>query len=235
VQAERGKDIVVVISRRDWVCASCGQQAWSGNFLTMDDTGPLCLDCADLGHLDFLPSGNTALTRRAKKNSRLSAVVVQWSRTRKRYERQGVLAEPDAVDQAEVECLADSELRERRRERAAERRQVEDETFVGELAAAVRSQYPSCPADRPERIARHAGVRSSGRIGRSAAGRSFDPRAVTLAVVASVRHEDTAYEELLMAGVARARARDRVRADIDEVLAAWTAQPTTTEGGSGST
>lgn len=233
MEAERGKDIVVVISRRDWVCASCGHESWSGNFLTMDDAGPLCLDCADLGHLDFLPSGNTALTRRAKKNSRLTAVVVQWSRTRKRYERQGILAEPDAVDQAEEECLADSELRERRRERAAERRLVTDETFVGELAVAIRSQYPSCPADRAERIARHAGARSSGRIGRSAAGRAFDPDAVRLAVVASVRHEDTGYEDLLMAGVPRTQARDRVWADIDDVLAAWTAQPTTTETGQG--
>ena len=40
------------------------------------DAGPLCLDCADLGHLDYLPAGDAALTRRAKKASRQSAVVV---------------------------------------------------------------------------------------------------------------------------------------------------------------
>jgi hypothetical protein len=40
-------------------------------------------------------------------------------------------------------------------------------------------------------------------------------------VVASVRHTDTRYDELLMSGVARADARDRVREDIDRVLASW--------------
>jgi hypothetical protein len=44
-------------------------------------------------------------------------VVVQWSRARQRYERQGILAEVEAIAQAERECLADSELRDRRRER----------------------------------------------------------------------------------------------------------------------
>jgi hypothetical protein len=56
---------------------------------------------------------------------------------------------------------------------------------------------------------------------RSAAGRALDEQAVTLAVVASVRHEDTGYDELLMAGVPREEARARVRPDIDRMLAAW--------------
>ena len=41
--------------------------------------------------LVFLPAGNATLSRRAKQASRLSAVVVRFSRARKRYERQGVL------------------------------------------------------------------------------------------------------------------------------------------------
>jgi len=45
--------------------------------------------------------------------------------------------------------------------------------------------------------------------------------AVTLAVIASIRHEDTEYDALLMSGVARADARDRVRAAVDEALEAW--------------
>jgi len=44
---------------------------------------------------------------------------------------------------------------------------------------------------------------------------------VTLAVIASIRHEDTEYDALLMSGVARADARDRVRAAVDEALEAW--------------
>lgn len=35
----------------------------------MEGGGPMCLDCADLGHLAFLSSGDAALTRRAKKAS----------------------------------------------------------------------------------------------------------------------------------------------------------------------
>jgi hypothetical protein len=44
---------------------------------------------------------------------------------------------------------------------------------------------------------------------------------VTLAVVAAVRHGDTDYDDLLMAGVDRAEARQRVRADVDQVLESW--------------
>ena len=77
----------------------------------MEDEGPHCLDCADLGHLDYLPAGNSALTRRAKKLSGVSAVVVRWSRSRKRYERQGILAEPEAIEQADSECVTEGEER----------------------------------------------------------------------------------------------------------------------------
>ena len=187
----------------------------------MDEAGPLCLGCADLGHLDFLGRGDAALTRRAKRNSRLSAVVVKWSGARQRYERLGILAEADAIDQAEQECLADSEARERRRERDAERRERQDEAFVEDLSAAILVQFPGCPPERAERIARHAGARGSGRVGRTAAARVLDPDAIRLAVIASVRHEDTTYEDLLMSGVSREDARGLVRADVDGVLEAW--------------
>jgi hypothetical protein len=221
VNAPESREILVIAASRPWPCASCGTQFQRGDLLTMDDAGPLCLDCADLGHLEFLPRGSAALTRRAKRGSRLSAVVVQWSRSRKRYERQGILAEPAAIAQAEQECLADEDVRERRRQRDAERRIVEDERFVAELAEAIRTQFPGCPAKRAVRIARHAGARSSGRIGRTSAGRALDAEAVRLAVAASVRHDDTRYEELLMSGVSRADARHRVRHDVDDLLDAW--------------
>jgi hypothetical protein len=93
--------------------------------------------------------------------------------------------------------------------------------FVARFAAEIAQLYPGCPAERTAAIALHAGQRGSGRVGRSAAGRDLDERAVTLAVVASVRHLDTDYDDLLMSGVARADARERVRQAIDNVLAAW--------------
>ena len=149
----RSDDIVVVMGRRDFTCAGCSRDFQRGEWFRMDDAGTLCLDCADLGHLGFLASGDAALTRRAKKRSRLWAVVVQWSRSRNRYERQGLLVEPEALEQAEVECLADAEIRARRRVRDAERREVEDETFTAAFATAIRDQLPGCPTDRAERIA----------------------------------------------------------------------------------
>jgi hypothetical protein len=81
--------------------------------------------------------------------------------------------------------------------------------------------FPRCPEDRAQAIAEHAGERSSGRVGRTAAGRSLDPGAVTAAVVASVRHLDTPYDRLLMQGMDRDDARRQVAATIDEALAAW--------------
>jgi hypothetical protein len=94
-----------------------------------------------------------------------------------------------------------------------------------QFAAEIARLYPGCPAGRAEAIARHAGVRGSGRVGRSAAGRALDERAINGAVVASVRHEDTGYDALLMSGVPRDAARDRIRPAIDRVLAAWSGAP----------
>jgi hypothetical protein len=212
-------DLVVVHPLKDFTCAECGDER--GDLLIMDDKGPVCMSCADLDHLVFLPAGDAALTRRAKKASRLSAVVVRWSRTRKRYERQGILVEEPALQEAERQCLADSDARLRRRERDAVRREEEDVEFQRRFAAQIALLYPGCPARRAEEIARHAGLRGSGRVGRSAAGRALDEQAITLAVVASIRHEDTGYDDLLMSGVDRQEARDRIRPAIDRVLATW--------------
>ena len=201
-----------------WTCASCGD---TGDFLLKDKAGALCLDCADLGHLEFLPSGDAALTRRATKASRLSAVVVRWSTRRNRYERQGILAEAAAIEQAAQECLSDADVRARRRKREQSRRADQDVRFRGEFAAAIREQFPGCPVDRAEAIALHAAARGSGRVGRSAAGRALDPDAVRLAVVASVRHVDTDYDTLLMSGVDRESARAQVHKRVEDVVNAW--------------
>ena len=211
-------DIVVISPLRDWTCAECGD---SGELLLVQDNGPLCMRCADLGHLVFLPAGDSALTRRARRASRLSAPVVRFSRARKRYERQGVLVEEPALASAEAECLADAEVRARRRERDKARRGAQDLAFQSELAREIVRLYPGCPPDRATEIAHHTGARGSGRVGRSAAGRDMDPDAVRLAVAASVRHRDTDYDELLMAGIDRSEARWRVTADVDRILATW--------------
>jgi hypothetical protein len=40
-------------------------------------------------------------------------------------------------------------------------------------------------------------------------------------VIAATRHEDTGYDGLLMAGVDRGEARERVRDDVDRALERW--------------
>jgi hypothetical protein len=217
-RASRPPDLVVVEPLRDWKCAGCGG---TGGRLIMDAVGPLCLTCADLDHLVYLPRGDAALTRRAKAASRLSAVVVRFSRARKRYERQGVLVEEAALEEAERQCLADEEARARRRERDEERRQAADAELQDAIAAEIRRRFPHCPPERATAIARHTATRGSGRIGRTAAAAALDPRAIELAVVASIRHLDTSYDELLMAGLDRAEARERVAAKVDRILEAW--------------
>ena len=220
-QPGKPADLVVISPLKDWTCAVCNAAAGTGDFLIMADVGPLCLTCADMDHLIFLRSGDAALTRRAKQASQLSAVVVRWSRSRKRYERQGILAEEAAIEQAEDQCLADEDVRLRRRERDRDRRATEDVEFQARMASEIRRLFPGCPKKRATAIAEHAALRGSGRVGRSAAARALDERAITLAVVASVRHEDTDYDRLLMSGVPREEARDRVRPVIDQVLDTW--------------
>lgn len=215
----RAPDLVVISPLKEWTCAECGDDR--DGLLLMQDDGPICMRCADLDHLVFVPSGDAALTRRAKKASRLAAVVVRFSRARKRYERQGILVEEAALERAEAECLADAEARGRRRQRDESRRAEQDLDFQAKLAREIVRLYPRCPAERAEGIARHAGARGSGRVGRSGPGRALDRGAVELAVLASVRHEDTAYDELLMSGLDRAEARERVRPEVDRVLEEW--------------
>jgi hypothetical protein len=216
----RTPDLVVISPLGEWTCSECGG---SGDLLLMDRPGPICMRCADMDHLVFLPSGDAALTRRARRASRLSAVVVRFSRARKRYERPGVLVEESALERAEAECLADSDARAKRRERALERRTSEDTVFHADLAREIQRLYPACPTDRAAEIARHAGARGTGRVGRSAAGRSFDPEAIRLAVVASIRHLDTPYDELLMSGMDRVQARQRVGPEVERLVSEWQA------------
>lgn len=200
---------------------TCGVCHGSAELLVMAEEKPHCLSCVDLDHLVYLPRGDAALTRRAKKSSGLSAVVVRFSRSRKRYERQGVLVEAAALAAAEEQCLGDEEARLRRRERDRVRRAEADVELQARMAARIGELFPACPPERAEAIARHTGERGSGRVGRSAAGRALDDEALRRAVVASVRHLDTEYDRLLMAGVPWSEARERIRADVDQVLASW--------------
>jgi hypothetical protein len=201
-------DLKVFISTRESTCDECGEdlgrKAW---IMLVKDKGALCLPYADLDHLIFLPSGDAALTRRARKHSMLSAIVLKWSGARKRYERQGLLVESRALEQAEQEFLADSKARVLRREREAMRRTQLDRDYVKRFTARIRELYSGCPSMSEVEIAEHACLKFSGRIGRSAAAKNLDEEAVRLSVIANIRHNETNYDELLVEGYYRWEAR----------------------------
>jgi len=222
VKRESKNDIKVFISHRDSKCDECGEELGRQAWITLEENkGALCLACADLDELVFLPTGDAALTRRSKKYSTLSAVVLKFSKARGRYERQGLLVEEDALAQAEAECLADSDVRQRRNERARERRAELDEQFVREFAKRIRKIFRECPEGREQVIAEHACLKYSGRVGRSAGAKTYDEETIRLAVIAHVRHRETNYDSLLAKGWSRGEARSYVRDRVEAVLKDW--------------
>ena len=220
------QDLKVFIAAGEPTCSECSSVLERHAWITLaGERGALCLACADLDHLVFLPSGDAALTRRARKHSALSAVVLKWSRARKRYERQGLLVEEDALARAEAQCLGDASARARAREREAVRRAGVDHEYVERFAQRVRELFPHCPPGTELAIARHACLKYSGRVGRSAAAKAFDEQAVRLAVAAHVRHAQTGYDVLLATGHERHEARRQVHDRVNQVLAMWRGTP----------
>src|SRR5260370_36420320 len=107
-KASRAPELVVVQPlKSEWTCHRCGS---TGDLLMMENSGPACLCCVGLDDLEFLPAGDALLSRRVKAKSTRCAVVVRFSRSRRRYERQGLLVEPLAL--ADVQ----RDLKARRRE-----------------------------------------------------------------------------------------------------------------------
>jgi hypothetical protein len=99
-KASAEPELVAILPLKAWACHKCGG---AGDFLMMERPGPVCLSCAGLADLVFVPAGDALLTRRVKAKSARRAVVVRFSKTRGRYERQGLLAEPQAVESARRE------------------------------------------------------------------------------------------------------------------------------------
>jgi len=219
---DKTKDLKVFISNKGSICDECGAEFGQGALITLTkDRKALCLTCSDLDHLILLSAGDAALTRRARKYSILSAVVLKWSHSRKRNERQGLLVESLALEKAEKECLADKEVRARRRVRATARRSEIDQKYVKQFAERIRKLYPGCPSGREIEIAEHACLKYSGRIGRSAAAKEFDENSVQLSVIAHIRHVETEYDKLLANYYDRWDAREQVKDAIDSVLLKW--------------
>lgn len=219
---KRKSENQVHISKRDTVCIECKESIKTTSLVVlMGGSNVICLSCADLDHLVYLPSGNAALTRRATKHSKLTAVVYEWSSARKRNERQGILVDKLAIEKAEAECLSDEDARAIRRKRDAERRAKLDEQYIAQFEKRILELFPSCSASRAAEIAEHACEKYSGRIGRSSEAKNLSSHAVELAVVASIRHRDTDYDERLNSGWSRDDARDAIREQVDALLHNW--------------
>ena len=99
-KANAEPELVAILPLKAWACHKCGG---SGDFLMMERPGPLCMRCAGLDDLVFVAAGDALLTRRVKAKSARRAVVARFSKSRGRYERQGLLAERQAVEAAQRE------------------------------------------------------------------------------------------------------------------------------------
>ena len=214
-------EIKVFISNKESICCECGNTLGARAWITLNKNEVFCLVCSDLEHLIYLPSGNAALTRRAKRNSKIYAVVLQWSRARKRNERQGLLVKKEALENAEIECLSDHEIREKRNERRREAERVLDKDYIKAFTSELLRIFPNCPGSTAEEISNHACQKYSGRVGRTANAKNLDPGALTLAAIAHIRHVETNYDSLLMEDWDRREAREKVRTDIDATLNSW--------------
>jgi hypothetical protein len=116
-------EAVVYKTTRESSCARCSREMYAGAFLFLDGKHALCLQCAGMDQLVFLPAGDAQLTRKARQLSEKFAVVLRYSRGFERYERVGILVEPDAVDPVYV------------------------------ISSAILKLYPGCPADDALEIA----------------------------------------------------------------------------------
>jgi hypothetical protein len=220
-QSDQNDEIVVFSIINPSTCSECGAELAKGRFLKMEKEKPLCLECADLDHLVYLQKGDATLTRRSRKYSNLSAVVVRFNRSRHRYERQGLLVEPDALIRAENECEGDEADRKISRENAAVIREHADKEYIAQFSKQIRLQYPGCPSQEAEAIADHACQKYSGRVGRTSAAKAFDEEAIELAVKAHIRHKHTNYDQLLSNGWERPKARSAVTEKLDQIMREW--------------
>ena len=217
----REGEITVFLASRLGVCARCDATLGAGVARTLAQGRALCLACSDLADLAFLPSGDAALTRRATRSAARHAVVLEWSRRRKRYERRGTLVPAEALARAREECAGDESVRARRREKDAVRREAEDKEYLAQVTAALARQFPGCPPEEVAVIAGHACEKHSGRVGRSAAMKDLDPEPMRLAVIAHIRHLHTQYDNLLAHGVDKREARGMIQKKIQMVLTQW--------------
>lgn len=83
------------------LCSKCRRRLPQDTFVLQEAGEPVCLPCAHLDDLAFLPTGNPSLTKRSAKHSKRTAQVMRFSATRGQFERVGILVEKAALEKAE--------------------------------------------------------------------------------------------------------------------------------------
>lgn len=220
-QKQRAQELLAIVSQAEQQCGSCGLKIDPGSVYSLHEKIIRCGSCNGWAELVLVPSGDAALTRRVSRFAAVAVPVCEWNRRRKRWERRGTLASEAAHAEAQAACALDAEKRERARARAQKRAAVKDEEYRAIFAQKVRQLYSGIPAGTEHIIAQHACEKYSGRVGRTAAAKELDDEMITLAVVAHIRHMHTDYDDLLLRGVSKADARQRIRGPMQEVLRLW--------------
>jgi hypothetical protein len=214
--------LAVFYSEHDQKCAECNRDIETHSLIfNKTVNGAICLACAGLDGLVVLPSGNTALTVRSRKYSKISAPILRYNKARKRYERQGILVEEQSLEQAKLDCESDAAKRAIQRKKSAVRRDKLDREYQERFTARIRQLFPHCPAQKEFEIAKHACEKYSGRVGRSADAKALNDQYVRLAVIAHVRHTETDYDSLLSSMFDKKSARKLIRDKVDEIISLW--------------
>ena len=211
----------VFLSSRESKCSKCAGQIDLGDRITLDGNTATCAECAGIADLVFLPSGDTALTRRATFHTGKKYPVLKFSSARKRNERQGVLVTQEALDQAKLECEADASERVGKQAVAAKRREKQEAKYRAAFAGRIRELFPAAPQGVEVIIAEHACQKYSDRVGRIAAAKELSAEPVIRAVIAHIRHAQTEYESLYDEGFKKDDARRKIRGKVHEVAARW--------------
>lgn len=180
-----------------------------------------CLKCSTFRSFSFLPSGDAAMTRRSKKHSSRCGIVQQWNPRRKRYERKGQFIELSSIALAKQECDADKEKRAISNIKAATKREIDDKIYIVEFSKAIKNRYPNCPTNRDVEIAKHACLKHSGRVGRTANAKQFDTKMIDLAVEAHIRHAETNYDNQFGKGIGKREIRSNLKYDILKIMGSW--------------
>lgn len=214
---------IYITKKQKLQCNTCKKAIGVGELFVAqsEDVRGICFSCSPFTRYSLLPPGNVALTRRSKKHSALCGVVLVWNQRRRRYERKGQYVEAEAIQKAQQECDADKEKREQKNKKAALAREVDDAAYVHAFGLAIRAYFPRCPHKREFAIAAHACEKHSGRVGRTANAKQFDPQMIERAVEAHIRHVETDYDTQFGKGKGKREIRADLSYSIKSIMRSW--------------